>query len=97
MPTDCQVINYVTPITQVHNINNKTTQTFDYVISFHVVLDSSRSSGTNEREGIIRKPSPAKPYMLETFKPKLPALIPELQLLTDKKLYDMLEEDDDDE
>jgi hypothetical protein len=45
--------------------------------------------------GIIRKSSTAKPNMLETFKPTIHSLVPELQQLTDEKLYNILEEDDD--
>ena len=95
MSTNYQII-YPNPITKIQNINNTAETIKNYIISFLITNDTSeRLLDTNERKGIIRKPSAAKPNMLETFKPTIHSLVPELKLLTDQKLYDMLEEDDD--
>lgn len=84
-------VRYTNPIRTIQNISD-TTQIKENTISVLITLNDILD--IHER-GIIRKPSAAKPNMLETFKPTIHSLVPELQQLTDDKLYEILEEDDD--
>ena len=88
--------NPMTTTEKIQNVDNTTQIINDHIVLFRIAMNVyERLLDTNERKGIIRKPSTAKPNMLETFKPTIHSLVPELQQLTDNKLYSILEEDDD--
>lgn len=91
-------LRYSNPITttkKIQNINNTTQKPNDINISFIINRDDSQILfHINEKKGIIRKPSTPKPNALESFKPRLHELIPELKNLTGEELEKILEDED---
>ena len=94
MSTITQVRKNTTPIRTIQNISN-TTQIKENTISVLFTLNDNESLlDIHERKGIIRKPSTPKPNALESFKPRLHELIPELKNLTGEELEKILEDED---
>ena len=88
-------INYLYPITETMNTQNTAQAQPDNIISIlFAAYNAERLSDVNEREGFIRNPSTPEPNALESFKPKLHELVPELKNLTDEELEKILEDED---